>query len=337
MKLTICTLIAGIAAATAVQASDTRVFGERIMMPVDGSSTIGAISADGSAVLGTSSADHLISNDLNGSGLDTFLWNTVSTDYQLVNLDTSGAQSARPTLPVALSADGKVALLLDTYNGHKALIYRSDSQSVEQLPFVKPKAISGDGQLVAFVDTVDSKLYIHLYSLSTGERTRLPIRVSPSTDIALSMDGKFVAFTKETEAFRLNRETGQLIKIPFSVSTNVSLGGLSHDGNVIAYSAVNNGGWVYKFNSAQSEKLCVDSRAMALSGNGQFAVCDERNVQLVVKDLSSGKINNIPTGAANFFALGGVSNAGTVVWGTTNPYAHYDTNGKSDLLITKFK
>lgn len=352
MKLTICTLIAGIAAATAVQASDTRVFGERIMLPEEGSFFIGRISADGSAVLGNSTADYLIPNDLNGTGSDTFFHDTATGQYHLASLDQSGAQGSA-LMPVGLSSDGGVALMSDAYNSHAAVIFRKESGTVEHLPVLGARSISGDGETIAFVEAFEGAHYITLYELATGEKQRLPFTVGRSTEISLSQDARFVGFNtrgllapgepvgKGLDVYRYDVDNDAIARVPFPSDSDAKMGNLSSDGSMVTYSSQSaganvTGGWIFNFDSGAAERFCQSADNTLVSANGEFVGCERGRTAIEVKKLSTGQIKAIDLGESMYFQLGGLSNTGTAVWGTSRPATPYDTNGKVDLFITKF-
>ncbi|WP_416398201.1 TolB family protein [Allohahella sp. A8] len=350
MKLTICTLLAGIAAATAVQASDTRVFGERIMLPDEGSFYIGRISADGSAILGNSSADYLIPDDLNGTESDTFFHDTVTGKYYLASLDEAGAQS-RSFMPVGLSFDGSIALMSDAYNAHRTAIFRRDDQSVEHLPFNLAKAISGNGRIIGYLDRFEGAYYIGLHDLESGAAQRLPFMVGRSTEISLSFDGNYVAFNTASrlapnegegsglDVYRYEVSSGRIDRVPFPIHSDAKMGNLSGDGNLVTYSSQSagvSGGWLYNFGTDSAQKFCPSASHTVVSDNGEFFGCDKDRSTVVIKHLPSGKQHEKTFPASTFFALGGISNTGTSVWGSTQPGTSYDTNGKQDLFITNF-
>src|SRR5690606_9844659 len=113
--------------------------------------------------------------------------------------------------------------------------------------------------------------------------------------------------------FRYDVENGSQTQVPIAASSDKKMGTLSGDGNLITYSAINTGGWVYNFASGETDRFCQIASNTVVSDNGRFVACDSNRKSVLVKDLESAEIMTLDTLGSAFFGIGGVSNAGTVV------------------------
>src|SRR5439155_614398 len=135
----------------------------------NGDSTDVALSADGRFVAFTSAAPDLVAGDTNG-GKDVFVGERQTGGTERVSVDSAGNQGNGESIDVALSADGRFVAFTS----------------------VAPDLVTGDTNGAMDV-------FVHDRQTGTTERVSVDSAGSQangdSTDVALSADGRFVAFT----------------------------------------------------------------------------------------------------------------------------------------------
>jgi Tol biopolymer transport system component len=244
------------------------------------------LSADGRFIAVWSSADNLVPGDTNGAS-DVFVHDRRTGATERVNLGPDGVQAdsnASVSSPPALSADGRLVafpsragnLVPGDTNDARDVFVRDRRTGVTERISVGPNgvqgndhssspALSADGRFVAFTsqasnlvpgDTNDARdVFVHDRRTGATER----VSVGPngvqgdkqSSSLALSADGRFVAFTSEagnlvpddnnasTDVFVHDRRTGRTERV--SVGPNgeghdySSDPALSADGRFVAF------------------------------------------------------------------------------------------------------
>jgi archaellum component FlaF (FlaF/FlaG flagellin family) len=197
--------------------------------PANGISLLQGISGDGREVAFTSFATDLVAGDTNGA-VDVFVRDRTRGTTERVNVSSSGAQANDSSLDAAISADGRVVAF--------------DSRATNLVP--------GDtnGQPDIFVRDRTRGVTERVSVSSTGAQANS----ASSSEIALSRDGRYVAFASNasnlvpgdvngrSDVFVHDRRTGTTSSV--SVSDAGAFGNgdslrpsISSDGRVVAFSS----------------------------------------------------------------------------------------------------
>ncbi|MFO1075566.1 MAG: hypothetical protein U1E17_23270 [Geminicoccaceae bacterium] len=272
-------------AAAAAQAGTT----ERVSVATGGGQALGlsfvqAISSDARFVLFLSLAANLVSGDTNRA-IDAFLRDRQAGTTERVSLGTGGVQGNGGILAAALSADGRFVafassasnLVAGDTNGWTDVFVRDRrSGAVERVSVTDAGAqgdfdsgarvaISADGRIVAFITRADNLVageplcVVVVRDRQTGRnecaiRPLGPTPLSRSVSVALSADGRFVAFdstaanlvpddhNRSTDVFVRDRQRGITERVSVDTasaehrgeSRNVSI---SADGRMVAFAS----------------------------------------------------------------------------------------------------
>jgi len=185
------------------------------------------LSADGSVILFISRDDGLVSGDVNGSGVDAFVWTRQTGAIELVTIAPDGTQMTefRTGMTARLSSDGTVAV----FTGDVVLgpedeeglsprfeVYRRDlaSETTTLLPVVGVESpggggidagalfdVDGDGMKVAYVASNEIAspsanerwTDLYLFEVASGSISRLTHAVDDLRDLSISDDGTRIA------------------------------------------------------------------------------------------------------------------------------------------------
>src|SRR5207245_298074 len=195
----------------------------------NGASTGVALSADGRFVAFTSVATNLVAGDANGVS-DVFVHDRQAGTTERVSVDSAGSEGNGASTGVALSADGRFVAFTS----------------------VATNLVAGDTNGAADV-------FVHDRQTGTTERGSVDSAGSEgngaSTGVALSADGRFVAFTSAatnlvagdtngvTDVFVHDRQTGTTERVSVDsagIEGNGASAGvaLSADGRFVAFTSV---------------------------------------------------------------------------------------------------
>ncbi len=200
-----------------------------------------AVSADGQVVAFSSAATNLVADDNNGVG-DVFVFDRARQETARVNLGTGGAEATgRDSFDPALSTDGRFVAFAsdaanlvadDTNNATDVFVHDRQARTTTRVSVgaggAQPTggesyapAISGDGSVVAFIaratniapgatDGIDN---VFVRDLKAGTTTRVgasggPEGSSAAPRVALSANGRFVAYASATDVFVFDRQGG---------------------------------------------------------------------------------------------------------------------------------
>ena len=199
-----------------------------------------AISADGQIVAFSSAADNLVAGDTNAVG-DVFVVDRARQETTRVNLGANGVEATgRDSFDPALSTDGRFVAFAsdaanlvadDTNNATDVFVHDRQARITTRVSVgdggaqatggesYRP-AVNGDGSVVAFIsraanlapgaeDGVDN---VFVRDLKTGTTTRVGATGGPEGSaaprVALSANGRFVAYATETDVFVFDRQGG---------------------------------------------------------------------------------------------------------------------------------
>jgi len=200
-----------------------------------------AISADGQAVAFSSAANNLVADDNNGVG-DVFVFDRARQETSRVNLGAGGVEAAgRDSFDPALSADGRFVAFAsdasnlvadDTNNATDVFVHDRQAGTTTRVSVGADgaqatggesyaPAISADGSVVAFIskaaniapgatDGIDN---VFVRDLKAGTTTLVGATGGPegsttAARVALSANGRFVAYASETDVFVFDRSGG---------------------------------------------------------------------------------------------------------------------------------
>jgi Tol biopolymer transport system component len=200
-----------------------------------------AISADGQVVAFSSAADNLVAGDTNAVG-DVFVVDRARQETTRVNLGTGGVEATgRDSFDPALSTDGRFVAFAsdaanlvadDTNNATDVFVHDRQARITTRVSVGAGgaqatggesygPAINGDGSVVAFIsraaniapgadDAIDNVI---VRDLKTGTTTRVgatggPEESATAPRVALSANGRFVAYATETDVFVFDRQGG---------------------------------------------------------------------------------------------------------------------------------
>jgi flagellin-like hook-associated protein FlgL len=237
----------------------------------DNDSYVAAISADGRYVAVTSHASNLVSGDTNGVS-DAFIKDTVTGMTRRVSTNSSGGEGDSDSYAIAISADGRYV----AFTSYASNLVSGDTNG------------SGD----AFIKDTVTGITTRVSTISSGGEGD-----SDSYVIAISADGRYVAFTSDasnlvsgdtngsSDAFIKDTVTG----ITTRVSTNSSGGEADYASYVAAISA--------------------DGRYVALSSDASTLVGGDTNGtgDSFVKDLTKAGIQTLSGMVVNNKVSAGVS------------------------------
>jgi Tol biopolymer transport system component len=200
-----------------------------------------ALSADGQVVAFSSAATNLVADDNNGVG-DVFVFDRARQETTRVNLGTSGVEATgRDSFDPALSTDGRFVAFAsdaanlvadDTNNATDVFVHDRQARTTTRVSVGAggaqatggesyAPAVSGDGSVVAFIsraaniapgatDGIDN---VFVRDLKAGITTRVGTTGGPDGStipprVALSANGRFVAYADETDVFVFDRQGG---------------------------------------------------------------------------------------------------------------------------------
>jgi Tol biopolymer transport system component len=187
-----------------------------------------AISADGQVVAFSSAADNLVADDTNAVG-DVFV------------VDRAREETTRDSFDPALSTDGRFVAFAsdadnlvadDTNNATDVFVHDRQARTTTRVSVGAGRAqatggesygpaINGDGSVVAFISRAanlapgadDGNENVFVRDLKAGTTTRVGATGGPegsatSPRVALSANGRFVAYATETDVFVFDRQGG---------------------------------------------------------------------------------------------------------------------------------
>jgi Tol biopolymer transport system component len=198
-----------------------------------------AVSADGQIVAFSSSAGNLVADDSNGVG-DVFVYDRARKETARVSLGAGGVEATgRDSFAPALSADGRYVAFAsdaanlvpdDTNNATDVFVHDRQARTTTRVSVDAggaqagggesyAPAISGDGTVVAFIskatniapgatDGIDN---VFVRDLKAGTTIRVGATGEPegsTPGVALSTDGRFVAYSSGTDVFVFDRQGG---------------------------------------------------------------------------------------------------------------------------------
>jgi 6-phosphogluconolactonase (cycloisomerase 2 family) len=242
-----------------------------------------SISGDGNTIIFVSPVDNLVPNDTYNS-IDVFAYDRLTTQITRVSVNSEGIQSSGMTTRIAVSDDGRHVVFTSAANGlvandtnGKNDIFVHDRQTGQTTrvsvssngtqgnEYSNNISISSDGRYVAFsssasnlvANDTNGKDDIFVHDRQTGQTTRISVSSNSaqgndsSTHVALSDDGRYVAFTSyatnlvagdtnsASDVFVHDRQTGitsLISKSTLGIQGNAHsyVSDISGDGNYVA-------------------------------------------------------------------------------------------------------
>ncbi|MDX2078265.1 MAG: hypothetical protein SFZ02_17665 [bacterium] len=252
-------------------------------VPAFNATILTSISGDGNTIVFVSFADNLVPNDTNNQQ-DVFAYDRLTTQITRVSVNSEGVPSGGMTTRIAVSDDGRHVVFTSAANGlvandtnGKDDIFVHDRQTgqttrvsvssngTQANEYSNNISISSDGRYVAFssaasnlvANDTNGKDDIFVHDRQTGQTTRISVSSNSvqgndsSTHVALSDDGRYVAFTSyatnlvagdtnsASDVFVHDRQTGitsLISKSTLGIQGNAHsyVSDISGDGNYVA-------------------------------------------------------------------------------------------------------
>src|SRR5207249_3963444 len=286
-----------------------------------------ALSADGRFVAFDSAATDLVAGDTNGVA-DVFVHDRQTGTTERVSVDSAGTQANGDSTEVALSADGRFVAFIsvapdlvagDTNGVADVFVHDRQTGTTERVSVDSAGnqangdstevALSADGRFVAFTSVAPDlvagdtngvmDVFVHDRQTGATERVSVDSAVTQangdSTDVALSADGRFVAFISVApdlvagdtngvaDVFVHDRQTGTTERVSVDSAGNQANGdstdvALSADGRFVAFTSVapdlvtgdTNGAmdvFVHDRQTGTTERVSVDSAGSQANGD----------------------------------------------------------------------
>jgi Tol biopolymer transport system component len=309
-----------------------RQSGDTIRVSVDSAgvqandySSYPAISADGRTVVFQSYASNLVSGDTNASA-DIFVYDEQDGETTRVSVNSDGEQASASSMFPDISPSGRYVVFMssasnlvegDTNSTFDVFVHDRQTGETSRVSVASDgtqgngmsyqPAISGDGQIVAFVSAAtnlvsgdtNSRDDVFVHDRTTGETTRVSVDSDglqvnhASSAPALSSDGNFVAFYSESpllvsgdanntdDVFVHDLQTGETTLV--SVASDGTQGNdesyspaISADGNMVVFVSAasnldagdeNEETDVFVHNRTTGETVCVSLSSEGVRGN----------------------------------------------------------------------